>query len=81
MGFALDAPAQNERSQVKPSARLPDGDRVLRLPDVAAMLTLSVKSVRRMIDRGELPATKVGGVLLVRESAVIGLVPKLQTSN
>lgn len=58
------------------SPKLPDGDRVHRIATVAEMLTLSVKSVRRMIDRGDLPAIKLGGTLLIRESSVQALLAK-----
>lgn len=56
--------------------KFPDGDRVHRIATVAQMLTLSVKSVRRMIDRGDLPAIKLGGTLLIRESCVQNLLAK-----
>ncbi len=58
------------------SPKLPDGDRVHRIATVAEMLTLSVKSNRRMIDRGDLPAIKLGGTLLIRESSVQALLAK-----
>jgi len=53
---------------------LPDGDRLLRLPEVAASLRHSVKTVRRMIESGVLPSIKIRGVRLVRASALLTLV-------
>lgn len=40
---------------------------LLSLNLVAARLTLSVRSVRRLIDRGEFPAHKIGGQIRVAE--------------
>lgn len=40
---------------------------LLSLNLVAARLALSVRSVRRLIDRGELPAHKIGGQIRVAE--------------
>jgi len=41
-------------------------DRVMRLPEIAATLGVCVRSVRRMIDRGELP-------LAVHNGRTVGL--------
>ena len=55
---------------------MPDGDRVLRIKEVARLLRFSEKTVRRMIDSEQLPAIKVRGVLLIRWSAVQRLLGK-----
>jgi excisionase family DNA binding protein len=49
---------------------MPDGDRMLRIKEVARLLRFSEKTVRRMIDSEQLPAIKVRGVLLIRWSAI-----------
>ncbi len=45
-------------------------DRLLRLREVAERLDLSLSSVRRLIQRGQLPAVKLNAAVRVRESAV-----------
>jgi len=40
---------------------LPNGNRLLILPEVAAILRVSVKTVRRLIDDGKLRSIKVRG--------------------
>jgi len=55
---------------------MPDGDRVLRIKEVARLLRFSEKTVRRMIDALQLPAVKVRGVLLIRWSDVQRLLSK-----
>jgi excisionase family DNA binding protein len=55
---------------------MPDGDRVLRIKEVARLLRFSEKTVRRMIDALQLPAVKVRGVLLIRWSDVQRLLNK-----
>lgn len=48
--------------------QMPDGERMLRLGDVAAFLNVSVKTVRRLIINGQLPSKKLGGLRFVRWS-------------
>lgn len=44
---------------------LPNGARLLTLPEVAATLRVSVKTVRRLIEEGKLHAIKVRGAVRV----------------
>lgn len=39
---------------------------MLRIPDVAAFCNVSVKTVRRFIDSGDLPAALLGGQWRIR---------------
>jgi excisionase family DNA binding protein len=55
---------------------MPDGDRVLRIKEVARLLRFSEKTVRRMLDCGQLPTVKVRGVFLIRWSDVQRLLKK-----
>jgi excisionase family DNA binding protein len=45
---------------------MPDGERMFRIKDVADLLRVSDKTVRRLIDEGKLPALKLRGLLLIR---------------
>ena len=46
-------------------------DRVVRLPEVARLLGICSRSVRRLIDRGELPPlVRVGGAVGLMESDI-----------
>ena len=46
-------------------------DRVMRLPEIATVLGICVRSVRRMIDRGELPpCVRVGRAVGLMQSEV-----------
>jgi excisionase family DNA binding protein len=46
-------------------------DRVMRLPEIARVLGVCVRSVRRMIDRGELPpCVRVGRAVGLMESEI-----------
>lgn len=60
------------------SATLPDGDRFLKLLEVAQALRRSVKTVRRLIEAGELASVKIRGARLVRASAVEAMVQALE---
>lgn len=44
---------------------LPNGARLLTLPEVATTLRVSVKTVRRLIEEGKLNAIKIRGALRV----------------
>jgi excisionase family DNA binding protein len=50
------------------SIEMPDGERFLRIKEVAAYLRMSDKTVRRMIDAGQLTSQKIRGLRLVRWS-------------
>ncbi len=53
------------------SARIPDpgpGPRLFSVAEVAGRLGVSVKTVRRMLDRGDLPGHRIGRLLRVGES-------------
>ncbi len=46
-------------------------DRVMRLPEIATVLGICVRSVRRMIDRGELPpCVRVGRAVGLMQSEI-----------
>jgi excisionase family DNA binding protein len=46
-------------------------DRVMRLPEIATVLGVCVRSVRRMIDRGELPpCVRVGRAVGLMQSEI-----------
>jgi excisionase family DNA binding protein len=46
-------------------------DRVMRLPEIARVLGVCVRSVRRMVDRGELPpCVRVGRAVGLMQSEV-----------
>jgi excisionase family DNA binding protein len=46
-------------------------DRVMRLPEIAGVLGVCVRSVRRMIDRGELPpCVRVGRAVGLLQSEI-----------
>jgi excisionase family DNA binding protein len=47
---------------------MPDGECLLRIKEVAAYLRMSDKTVRRMIDAGQLPSQKIRGLRLIRWS-------------
>jgi excisionase family DNA binding protein len=66
----------NATSEAICAPAMPDGDRVLRIKEVARLLRFSEKTVRRMIDALQLPAVKVRGVLLIRWSDVQRLLNK-----
>ncbi len=56
----------------------PNGNRLLLLPEVAAFLRVSVKTVRRIIDEGKLRSIKVRGarrIWLSDLKAFLELVP------
>ena len=46
-------------------------DRVMRLPEIAGVLGVCVRSVRRMIDRGELPpCVRIGRAVGLMQSEI-----------
>ncbi len=54
--------------------KMPDGERMLRINEVAELLRMSDKTVRRMIDSGQLSSRKIRGIHLIRWSDVQALV-------
>lgn len=53
---------------------LPDGDRLLLLPEIAASLRVSVKTVRRLIDEGKIKSHKIRGRVLIRGTELMNFV-------
>ena len=53
---------------------LPDGDKLLLLPEIADSLRVSVKTVRRLIDEGKINSLKIRGRVLVRSTALMNYV-------
>ncbi len=47
---------------------MPNGERIMRISDVAQLLRMSDKTVRRLIDAGKLPSLKLRGLRLIRWS-------------
>lgn len=47
---------------------MPDGEQLLRIPEVAVLLRMSEKTVRRMIVAGQLQSRKIRGIRLIRWS-------------
>jgi excisionase family DNA binding protein len=47
---------------------MPNGERMMRIGEVAQLLRMSDKTVRRMIDAGQLPSLKLRGLRLIRWS-------------
>ena len=52
---------------------MPDGERLLRIHEVAGLLRMSDKTVRRMIDAGQLTSKKNRGLRLIRWSDLSNL--------
>ncbi len=53
---------------MNPSIEMPNGERLLRIKEVADYLRMSDKTVRRMIDAGQLDSVKIRGLRLIRWS-------------
>jgi len=47
---------------------MPNGERLLRIKEVAVYLRMSDKTIRRMIDAGQLVSVKIRGIRLIRWS-------------
>jgi len=47
---------------------MPNGERMMRIGEVAQFLRMSDKTVRRMIDAGQLKSVKLRGLRLIRWS-------------
>lgn len=55
-----------------------DGDRLLRIKDVAEFMGMSDKTVRRLIDEGKLKSQKIRGLRLIWKSHLLAM---LKTPN
>jgi excisionase family DNA binding protein len=53
---------------MNPSVEMPNGERLLRIKEVAEFMRMSDKTVRRMIDAGQLASVKIRGLRLIRWS-------------
>jgi excisionase family DNA binding protein len=53
---------------MNPPVEMPNGERLLRIKEVADYLRMSDKTVRRMIDAGQLASVKIRGLRLIRWS-------------
>ncbi len=53
---------------MNPPVEMPNGERLLRIKEVAEFLRMSEKTVRRMIDAGQLASVKIRGLRLIRWS-------------
>ena len=56
-----------------PPPALPDGELLYRIKEAANLLRVSDKTVRRMIDAGQLVSRKIRGIHLIRWSALQNL--------
>jgi excisionase family DNA binding protein len=57
-------------------------DRVMRLPEVAGVLGVCVRSVRRMIDRGELPpCVRVGRAVGLMQSEIEAYLERMRNER
>ena len=62
---------------MKTPPQMPDGERLYRIPEAAKLLRVSDKTIRRMIDAGQLPRRKIRGIIVIRWSSLQAL---LQTT-
>jgi excisionase family DNA binding protein len=54
-------------------------DRVMRLPEIAKVLGVCVRSVRRMIDRGELPQpVRIGHAVGLMQSDIAAFLERMR---
>jgi excisionase family DNA binding protein len=61
---------RRDKTAAKTNASPEPGERFLSVAEVAVRLNLSSKTVRRMIDRGELPAHRIGRLVRVGERSL-----------
>ena len=59
-----------------PVPEMPDGERLLRINEVAGYLRMSDKTVRRLIDAGQLRSRKIRGLRLILWSDLQQLIQK-----
>lgn len=55
----------------------PNGQMLLRIKEVAPILRISEKTVRRLIDEGKLRSVKIRGLRLVLASSIASLIEGL----
>lgn len=67
-GTAKKVPRLSRTSHLNEFPIMPDGERLLRINEVAALLRMSDKTVRRMITAGQLTSKKIRGLRLIRWS-------------
>ncbi len=53
-----------------------DGDQLLRLPEAADLLAVSLRTVNRLIDEGELDRVKIGRATRVLKSQVLAYISR-----
>lgn len=58
------------------SRSAPGQSRVLRLPAAAAVLGVSTRTVRRLVTRGDLRASRLGRMLLIEQGAIEALLAR-----
>jgi excisionase family DNA binding protein len=51
---------------ISPPPAMPDGERLYRINEVAKLLRVSDKTIRRMIDAEQLVSRKIRGIHLIR---------------
>ena len=68
MGAAKKKQKTNRTNSMNEFPIMPDGERLLRIHEVAGLLRMSDKTVRRMIDAGQLTSKKIRGLRLIRWS-------------
>lgn len=67
-GVVKKNPRPTRANPVNEFPIMPDGERLLRIQEVAGLLRMSDKTVRRMIDAGQLTSKKIRGLRLIRWS-------------
>ena len=67
---------RRDKTATKTNASPEPGERFLSVAEVAVKLDLSPKTVRRMIDRGDLPAHRIGRLVRVGERSLAGYLGK-----
>jgi excisionase family DNA binding protein len=72
-GTPTNSKTSNQENRVNEYPIMPDGERLLRIHEVAALLRMSDKTVRRMIDAGQLTSRKIRGLRLIRWSDLSNL--------
>ena len=65
--------SSNPANRVNEFPIMPDGERLLRIHEVAILLRISDKTVRRMIIAGQLTSRKIRGLPLIRWSDLSNL--------
>jgi excisionase family DNA binding protein len=67
-----------DNTATKTNASPEPGERFLSVAEVAVRLDVSPKTVRRMIDRGDLPAHRIGRLVRVGERSLAGCLGKVR---